>query len=927
MKTLLTALLLSCCIGLAAAGAQTPTGGIAGRVTDANSRLALAAVRVSIAGTKFETFTDRSGRYVLSGIPAGQVSVTFGYVGYGDLILPVTVAPGQVEPLDAEFGVPGRVVTMAAFTVTGNIVGTARALNDERAAPALTEVVASDAIGQLPNKNVAEALEWVPGVEIARDKGEGRYVNILGLDPQYIGISMNDIRMSTSEKGTREAALDTISSSMIASMDVNLVNTPDMESDDMGGSVDIKTPTGLDQAGTAVTASVGSNYAHQEDMKGGFNGALNYATSDLDDGKVALAVAVSSDYRPFTTYSEPSTGWSLVKSPTDGLMHWIDLSQDFRHYDIKRWRDALSAALDYRISDSSRVWLRLFTTSYTERDNQWLTTFPFGSSGAVTALTDTTATVSISAKGLIKSEAQITNNKRETSLVGGFENKFGPWTNRVTTAYTSGKYTRPTVTIAFANTAATVVSYAFDGPYNATVTQLSGPAIDNPASYAFSTKSSYSNTTADMHETTVRDDLRNDFEIADLPADVRVGVEYRDKDNDENTFKEAITSAPWTLAGNVLTGDDVEDTAGNFPDLRINPAAVQGFYQNQSAYGQTLTPSTTYGGAFQALEGILSAYTMGDITLGQLKVMAGVRGEETHFWISGWQQDSTTGAISPVQYEHDYGDLLPAVVFAYEIDPRTIARASWTYSLARPDYSGTVPGRTVSDTTETVTQGNPHLPPLEAVNWDASLEHYYSPLGRAAITGFYKSITNFAYQAQSGIDPATGYELTTYYSAPAAWIYGVTLDWSQQLSFLPGFLKGFGLEANALLGNSDVNYPTRPGEDLPFIGFAKKSGNAAVTYDYRGLHVQLAVNYHGKRMESGSVIGANATQDQYEAPYETVNLGTSYTFGPHWQIYLNGANLNNAPLKEYLGGTGALARIQTWEAYGWSADGGVRWRY
>jgi TonB-dependent receptor len=926
MKISLLVLFLCCSLGLAAARAQAAPGSIAGRVTDAGSKLALANVRVSVAGTKLEAFTDRSGRYVLPSVDAGQITVTFGYVGYADLALPVTVVAGQATALDAVFGAEEKVVAMAAFTITGDAVGTARAMNEERAAPALTEVVAADAIGQLPNKNVAEALEWAPGVEIARDKGEGRYVNILGLDPIYIGVSMNDIRMSTSEKGSREAALDTISSSMIASMDVNLVNMPYMESDDMGGSVNIKTPTGLDQSGTAISIAAGSNYAQQEDMHGGYNGSVNFATSTLDDGRLAVAVDASSDFRPFTAYTEPSTGWSQVKSPTTGALDWIDLSQDFRHYDVKRWREALSTSLDYKLSDTTKVWLRVFATNYTERDNQWLTTFPFAS-GTVTALTNTSATVTIKAGGIIKSEAQITNNKREQSVVGGFEGKSGSWTNRVTTAYTTGKYTRPTPTIAFANTAATAVTYSFNGPYNNTVAQVSGPALDSPTSYAFSTKSSYSNTTADMHEDTVRDDLRDDFQLGDLPAGVQFGGEYRTKNNDENTFKEAVTSAPWTLVGNTLPGDDVQDTAGGFPDLRIDPRAVQGFYQNQNQYGQTLTPSTTYGGAFQALENITSGYAMGDLKVGQLKLTAGARAEDTHFWISGWQQDATSGLIKPVVYQHDYGDFLPAVVFAYELDPHTIARASWTYSLSRPDYSGTVPGRTINDLTQTVTQGNAALPPVEAVNWDASLEHYYAPLGRASVTVFDKSITNFAYQAQSGIDPATGYELTTFFSAPRSWIYGITVDWSQRLSFLPGFLSGLGLEANALLGDSQVQYPTRPGEDLPFVGFAKKSGDAAITYDYNGLHLQVAVNYHGVRLESGSVIGVNATQDQYEDAYHTIDVGTSYAFANHWEVYLNGANLNNAPLKEYYGGTGALKRIQTWEAYGWSADGGIRWSY
>jgi TonB-dependent receptor len=910
--------------GLAAALAQSGPGSIFGRISDLHSKLTLSGARVTVVGTTLEAFSDQQGNYALPNVPAGPAAVSVSYVGYPTQTLPVTVVAGQAARVDATFA--AEVVKLDAFVITGSAVGSARAINDERSAPALTNIVAADAIGQLPDKNVAEALERVPGVDIARDKGEGRYVIIRGLDPAYIGVSMNGVRMSTSEKGSREAALDTISSSMIASIEVNKVNTPDMDTDDMGGSVNLKTRTGFDQTGTQLMISSGGNYSHQEDRTGGYNEQVNFATDELDGGNLGVALDLAADYRPFTDYAEPATGWAQVKSPTDGQLHWILSSQDFRHYDAKRWRDALSTALDFKLTPTSRAWIRFFTTSYTERNNQWLTTFPFGA-GTVQALTDTTATVSIKAAGLIKSEAQITNNKREQSLVGGYDDTVGTWTNHLTTAYTTGKYTRPTVTLAYANTAPTVVSYAFDGSYNNTVAQVSGPPIDNPASYAFSTKSSFTQTTADMHEQTVKDDLRDDFDLSGFPAFLQVGAEFRNKNNDENTFKEAITSAPGTLAAKIFSGDDVEDTAGNFPDMRLLPQAVQNFYPNQNSYGQTLTPATTYGGAFRALEQISAGYAMGGVTLGKLKIMAGLRLEDTYFWITGWQVDSTTGVITPVTYHKTYGNALPTAIFTYEFDPKTIARASWSNTLARPDYSGTVPGRTVDDVNHLVTQGNAQLDPLQAVNWDASLEHYYAPLGVVSAAVFYKSIKNFAYQAQSGTDPSTGYLLTTYFNGPSAWIYGLELNWSQRFGFLPPPFNGLGVSANALLGDSQATYPTRPGETLPFTGFAEKAGNAALTYDRRGLHLQAALNYHGPRLESGSVIGANATQDQYEDKYITLDVGTSYSFAQHWQIYLNGANLNNAPLKEYYGGTGSLKRIQTYEAYGWSADGGIRWTF
>ena len=75
------------------------------------------------------------------------------------------------------------------------------------------------------------------------------------------------------------------------------------------------------------------------------------------------------------------------------------------------------------------------------------------------------------------------------------------------------------------------------------------------------------------------------------------------------------------------------------------------------------------------------------------------------------------------------------------------------------------------------------------------------------------------------------------------------------------------------------------------------------------------------------MVGANATQDQYEEPFHEIDASVSYTYRTHWEIYFQASNLFNSPLLEYYGGTGDLHRIQTKEAYGWSAESGLRWHY
>ena len=916
--------LASLFLGLTCAFGQSSTGTLVGRVTDDSSKLALAGARVSIVGTPLETFTDQGGDFLLANVPAGSTTVTFSYVGYPALTLTVEVPAGQTTRLNGVFGA-GEVVAMEALKVTGSEVGTARALNEQLAASTYTNIVASDAIGQFLDKNVAEVLQRVPGVDIARDKGEGRFVIIRGLDPIFLGVSMNGIRLSSAEKAARSSALDVMSSNLIASIDAIKVTTPDMETDALG-SVNIKTHSGFETEGESGMITAGAGYAHQLNKRGGYSTAAYY-TNQFLGGKLGIAVAVAADDRKSSTFSEPQTTiWSLVKSPTDGNMHWLLGGQDFRDYDSNRWRQGGSVSLDYKFNSRSRVWFRFLSSSYRQNNEQWLTTINYGA-GTIQALDDTSATVTLPSKQILKSETQIVNNKRISSFVGGWNFTNGPWTNDLTLGYTTGKYTRPTCQIAFSNTGSTKLSYQFTDSYHNVVSQVSGPDIGSPASYSFSTKSGYSNTTSNMHERTVRDDLRYNFDVNGRPTYLKFGMEYRNKYNNLDTSKWAITSIPWTLANEILPGYDTRTNLGGFNNFMIRQEAVQSFYQLQGSYGISLTPSTTYGGAFQAEENITAAYAMGGMTLGKLKVMTGARFENTVFDMLGWQYDSTTSVATPVSYHTNYNNVLPSLVFTYDLAPRTILRASLSTNLARQDYSNTAPGRAINDGARTVQQGNASLPALTSVNWDASIEHYYSPMGGTALAFYYKSIKNFAYLAQAGNDPSTGYLLTTYLNGPSAWVYGVEASWTQRLGFLPRPFNGLGCSVSGILGDSEATYPTRPGEKIPFTGFAKVGGNAAVTYDYSGLHLRVAVHYHGKRLESGSTIGTDATQDQYEDKYYTVDFGSSYSFKQHWQVYLDLANLTNAPLKEYYGGTGGLKRIQTLELYGWSAEGGLRYTF
>ena len=115
-------LLLLALAGPGAVTAQTPTGAIEGRVTDAVTGQPLNDAAVFVAGTEFSALTNTAGRYSLSGIPAGEHTVKVVIIGYATQERQVTVTAGQATVLYFALKVVGiNLDEIVAIGVAGEV--------------------------------------------------------------------------------------------------------------------------------------------------------------------------------------------------------------------------------------------------------------------------------------------------------------------------------------------------------------------------------------------------------------------------------------------------------------------------------------------------------------------------------------------------------------------------------------------------------------------------------------------------------------------------------------------------------------------------------------------------------------------------------------------------------------------------------------
>ncbi len=211
-------------LALAFAGCMALTSGnvaannIEGRITDSQNKVYFEGAQVKIAELNRTAVTARDGSFHFTDLPEGKYTLVINYIGSAEIKESINVVNGKI--IKKNFVIGGQHAGMDNIIVYGQRSGQAGAYNRQKTADNLLSVVSSDAIGQLPDQNAAEALQRLPGMFIQRDQGEGRFVGIRGIDPNLNNVSINGLNVPSPEAGIRSVAMDVIPSELISSLEV-----------------------------------------------------------------------------------------------------------------------------------------------------------------------------------------------------------------------------------------------------------------------------------------------------------------------------------------------------------------------------------------------------------------------------------------------------------------------------------------------------------------------------------------------------------------------------------------------------------------------------------------------------------------------------------------------------------------------------------
>lgn len=932
------------------------TGTIVGTVADKTTNSFLPGAEVRLAGTNLTTATNRDGTFTLSNVAPGQHTLEVSYIGRKTKSIPVTVSAGAPARLDVDLSETETIV-LQAMTVESVREGQSRAINQQRTANTVMSVISSDAIGNLPDQTVGEALARLAGVSVVTDgrsafasiRGAEAKFNSITLDGSHISSPANDGVFTTGGSETRAVDLSTIPSDMIGSIEVIKALPADRDADAFGGQVNLVTRSAFDLPGRSINGRAEYRYnSLREDDGMAFN--LNY--SDVLDANRTLGVTAT------VSYSDEKYGqndyeiayFDKAIAPVNTIAGITDqaISEfDQRYREISKESIGGNLNFDYRPTNSpTQLFLRLFHTS-SETDSQRWRLRERGFATLAATSTDLRAT-GAEARITRRMDRTFTDRQNDRIAIGGktkitdgtlsYEVNYG----EATLDARSRRYQFETASSALRRNIDWVVDRAdpvyprvtlTHRPTGANALLVTQDMALNQARFQF--------VEGDDKDLAARLDYEFNQKIAATPVQWKVGAKFRGKDRElDGSLDDYAPTGAAPLQNSFARNfeprgvfDGRKATFGPFPDIdtvfaNISPTSTA--YTLVPGDESTIVSISRYG----ATEDITAGYGMATAQFGKLQAIGGLRYEKTEVDYT-YRPTATTRASGSSSYDN----LFPSVLFNYRFNRDLVLRAAWTNTLTRPDYGDLIPYESSLDpegllnldsgALAKVFRGNPNLKAQKSSNYDVSLEWYFQPTGMLSVTLFKKDIKDFIYKGVSRESrPPITVALYQNLNGGEQDITGTELTWVQALSMLPAPFDGFGFSANATFIDGESTFPTlnvvtgatgtRTENFIPLQ--PKRVYNAQLYWEKYGFSARVAMNYIDEYVrEVGGLAGAVTNNDATR-----VDAQVSYRINQNFTVFVEGKNLTEE-VKAWYNTT--PNRPEELEYSGWNGTAGVRFRF
>ncbi|MBI5689345.1 MAG: TonB-dependent receptor [Verrucomicrobia bacterium] len=462
-------------------------------------------------------------------------------------------------------------------------------------------------------------------------------------------------------------------------------------------------------------------------------------------------------------------------------------------------------------------------------------------------------------------------------------------------------------------------------------TQTAGPSIWDPRNYSGGTVSQGAANSRN-HTASAEFNLKRDVMLGERAVQLSAGAAATRQSFAQDSFSRSFTylgpdGVVGTNPATRINDDDLSRFASiqqleprlglgpvpAFDPVRYNASIDQEPGQwRTNPYTELSTKRNNYA---YVQEEVQAGYLMGATRFGKLGVLGGLRWEESRNLARGFVQRGTFATIADPQARVDaeFGtspmvrrgrsaSFFPSVHFRHSVTPNLVARASWSTGIGRPSLGDLVPNFSVNDTLREVTIDNPSLKPQYSDNYDFSLEYYLKPMGQLALGYFRKDLTDFVFRQEIGvIGPGSdngngglysGYDIISNGNGGRGRVDGIEFSYLQQLTFLPGALRGVTLLANYTHLKATGDYGQDSGGPGGLVGFVPDTANLRLSYNYRWFAPYVQWSYVGRTLGSYNVAPQSQTN---RLERRIVNAGLSLRLPRQLEFFFDVANLFDEP--------------------------------
>jgi TonB-dependent receptor len=863
---------------------------------------------------------------------------------------PVAAAPADAEP---------------SIVITGFRASLKKALDIKLSADHIQDSLVAEDIGKLPDQNIAEAIERIPGIVVStstvngsgQSAGEPTEISVRGFSPEFAAALYNG-RVLATDSGGREFDFDVLPAELIARVDVAKSSTADQPEGGIAATVNMMTFRPLDLKRNTITASAQANYDQQRGEITPQASAL-FSTKSAD-GRFGLLAAVSYINRKVENkriYSACMNSPSNVTVGGQTVSGFVPCYTEWEVNPTNRERKSAVVVAQFRPTDELIFTVDGLYSKFNINDNtQGFFTGNNNPSGTVSVASDGTVTSYTGGTGYSGIVNYVRPELSETKELG-FNARFDP-TSRLSMVF-DASWSKATNN----NGGNQSWSEADYGPLPNATFKL-GPNNLPVMSNLGNLQPSASSPTAAFHDYEGQDfndeiyqfDYRLKYEVGSgILKNIQAGLNYSHRSKEQLTVKTpVINGVDLTSVGNGTvfptnfyspvnginnlfgTGMFASGLPGfsdaAFDAYLLSPAVLATYTAAQRAaltangggFAAQLIPSSsgevkerTTGGFIEAAFGGDHGWS-GNIGLRATKTNTKSTGSFAQpILVPGNVNQLTFGPPSPIEQGGSYFRLLPNANLKVDLTPHLMAQFAVAETLTRPTLSALLieASYSIQRPPYSINQGNPDLKPMSAWNYDAALT-WHRGSNFLSVAVYKKSVSNLL---GNGITNVTflGQPFTVYQPININSEHYTGFEVSGQYTFnmLPAPFDGLGVQANYSYTHPSTAFTNSITYNL--VGF----------YEKGPVQLRVAYNWRNAQDLSGNIVtvnGKSVHNDEFQAAHGQLDASVELTIMKNLVVFAQALNLTDEKSVKYWG---VPDRIEDYEGYGRRFGVGARVKF